>query len=103
MEEALVAALRDVGCPADLAAELAGRTRWEPQEDSGTSDDWTVLLLSHGAGVGVPVERGEWEQVVWSLAENVAADNAEAHDRAARGEAGWVPLWTLPDRRPRRG
>ncbi|RBY87689.1 hypothetical protein [Blastococcus sp. TF02A-30] len=103
MSAALAAALRDVGCPADMAVELAGRARLEPLGDPGTPDEWTLLLLGHGVGVGVPVEREEWEQAVWSLAENVAADNAEAHDRAARGEAGWVPLWALPNRPQRRG
>ena len=58
MWEALAAALRESGCPADMAVELAGRARWEPQENPGTSDHWTVLLLGHGVGVGVPVERG---------------------------------------------
>ncbi|WP_158548719.1 hypothetical protein [Blastococcus sp. TF02A-26] len=48
------------------------------------------------------VERDEWDAVAADLASNVAADNAEAHDRSARGEAGWTPLRALPGRSPRR-
>jgi hypothetical protein len=36
------------------------------------------------------------------LAENLVDDNAERHDRTARGEAGYQPLWSTPERKPRR-
>ncbi len=37
-----------------------------------------------------------------SVVENVAAENAEAWDRFARGESDVASVWPLPERRPRR-
>ena len=61
-----------------------------------------VLLHGHGHGFLVPIDADEWGAAVCSVVENVAADNAEANDRTARGEGGWTPLWPLPDRQARR-
>jgi hypothetical protein len=97
MVEALVSALRAVGCPADTARELAREVRVERSPQQG--DELMVLLGGHGVGVGLPVQRDHVEEAVWSLVQNVAAENAEAHERAARGEPGWAPFWPLPDRR----
>ncbi len=63
-----------------------------PERQDGT---YLLCLLGNCVSPG--------EDAVELLVENVVADNAEANDRTARGESGYAPLWTLPDRRPRRG
>jgi hypothetical protein len=95
MTDAVATALRAVGCPAGTAEHLAAQARID---DRG---GWILTLFGHGHGIDVPVERGDWEWAAGAVAMNVAADNAEAVDRASRGESGWTPLWPLPDRRPR--
>jgi hypothetical protein len=102
MTDALVSALRQRGCPPETADRLAQELRTERLRGDRPPDEWTVLLHGQGHGFFVPVDADEWDAAVWSLVENVAADNAEATDRAARGEAGWTPLWPLPDRQARR-
>ena len=97
MEEALVAALRDVGCPAPVARRVAGRARVLSRHG-----EWLALLEGHGIGVELPVQPDEWEDAARHLAENLAADNAEAADRSARGEPGRTPPWAPPDRPPGR-
>ena len=89
MSRVLVAALVDVGCPKSRACEIARELRVERRHG-----EWLALLVGHGSGVDVPVERGGWAAAVAHLAENLAADDAEAVNRSARGEAGWVPLWS---------
>ena len=95
MTDAVAAPLQAVGCPAATAERLAAQARID---DHG---GWTLMLLGHGHGIDVPVEPETWEWAAGAVAMNVAADNAEAVDRATRGESGWMPLWPLPDRRPR--
>ncbi|MGX5654930.1 hypothetical protein ACWKWC_09185 [Geodermatophilus nigrescens] len=97
MLEALAVALRDAGCPAPVAHRLARGVRLAERDG-----EWLALLGRHGTGVEEPVRRDDWAEAARHLAENVAADNAEAVDRAARGEAGQAPLWALPDRAARR-
>jgi hypothetical protein len=96
--EALLAALRDAGCPSDIAEQLSGEARVGRQQ-GGT--DW--LLMLHNHGTSYPADRSEAAVAAEHLASNLAADNAEAVDRAARGESGWTPYWPLPNRWPRRG
>ena len=70
-------------------------------EGSGATDserEWTVLFLGHGNGFHLPVDADDWERAISSVVENVAAGNAEANDRIARGEFGWSRLWSLPGR-----
>ena len=95
MTDAVAAALRTEGCPAATAERLAAQAR------IAEHDGWMLVLLGHGHGIEVPVERETWEWAASAVAMNVAADNAEAVDRASRGEPGWTPLWPLPDRRSR--
>ena len=98
MTEAVATALRRRECPPETADRLARELRLERPDVAGSPDEWMVLLHGHGHGFFIPVDADEWDAAVWSVVENVAADNAEANDRTARGEAGWTPLWPLPDR-----
>jgi hypothetical protein len=98
MTEAVASALRDAGCPPETARRLAQELTIEPPDESGRHNEWRVLLKGHGHGFDVPVEVEDWKSAAWSVAANIAADNAEAHDRATRGEAGWSPFWPLPGR-----
>ncbi len=62
-----------------------------------------VRLLGHGSSFDDdPDARESWDWAVEHVAQNVAADNAEANDRIVRGEAGWEFYWPLPGRAPRR-
>lgn len=92
--EALAAALRACGCPTDTAHDLATAARVEKRHGP-----WMLMLLGYGAEL--PREATDTGSAVDYLATNVAADNAQANDRAARGEAGLTPLWPLPNRKPR--
>jgi hypothetical protein len=97
MTESLAAALRDTGCPPETAQHLSANLRVErPQGNT----EWLLMLENHGTGY--PADRNEVSYAVEHLARNVAADNAEAVDRTARGEPGWTPHWRPPDRLPRR-
>jgi len=105
VREALARALEDLGCPAHTAVEIADDARVEWQGPTfGEPGAWMLMLETPAAhrGIEYPTEPDEVEGTVQPLAENVAADNAEAWDRTARGEQGWTTLWPLPDRRPRR-
>jgi hypothetical protein len=102
MTDALVSGLGRIGCPPETADRLMRETRIERPSGAGSPDEWTVLLQAHGLGFVVPVDADQWAAVASGLVENVAADDAGAHDRAARGGAGRTPLWSLPERRPRR-
>lgn len=95
--EALVAALREVGCPSDTAQRLAGEARLVGLK--GTPE-CMVMLRNHGTSY--PADEDEAAYAADHLATNLAADNAEAVDRTARGESGWTPYWPLPNRPPRR-
>ena len=99
MRDAVVEALREKGCPDAVARRIADSLRIV---DEG---EWLALLdsptVTHGCGIEVPVTPDQWSTAVHHLVENVAADNAEAVDRAARGEPGWTPMWPLPGRKPR--
>jgi hypothetical protein len=90
VREAVRLGLLQAGCPAAVAWRLA-------EDVTAERHDGSYLLCLLGNCV-TPGEDG-----VELLVENVLADNAEANDRTARGESGYAPLWTLPDRRPRRG
>lgn len=92
--DALAAALRARGCPADTADDLAVAARVE------TRDGISMLMLLE-YGTELPRNADEVEYAVDYLAANVAADNAQANDRATRGETGWTPLWPLQHRQPR--
>ncbi len=94
MVEALVAALRDVGCPVPVARRVAGRERLLSRHG-----EWLALLEGHGIGVELPVEPEDREDAVRHLAEDLAADDAEAADRSARGEVITVSPMTAPGRR----
>ncbi|SDY23627.1 hypothetical protein SAMN05661080_02803 [Modestobacter sp. DSM 44400] len=54
------------------------------------------MLANHGTGY--PARCDEVAYAAEHLARNVAADNAEAADRTARGEPRATPYWPLPDR-----
>jgi hypothetical protein len=97
VSDALAAALCDAGCPRDTAQQLSIEVRVERPPGS---TDWLLMLKNHGTGY--PVDRDDVAGAVQHLAMNVAADNAEAVDRAARREPGWTPYWPLPDRASRR-
>src|SRR4051794_36608018 len=97
MKEVLEAALRDTGCPPSIAQQLASEVRVERPEGS---TEWLLMLTNHGTGY--PADRDEVAGAADHLAMNVDADNAEAVDRAARGEPAWTPHWPLPERTPRR-
>jgi len=102
MIDAVVAELRRRGCPLEMADRLAQEIEVEGPEEIDGLPHWTVLLRGRGHGFHMPVDPAEWEWAISSVVENVAADNAEAHDRSARGESGWSPLWPLPGRPVRR-
>lgn len=97
MTESLQAALRDTGCPPAVAQHVSTKLR---VERPAGSREWLLMLENHG--MGYPADADEVASAVEHLAQNLAADNAEAIDRTARGEPGWMPFWPLPDRRPRR-
>ncbi|WP_116449684.1 hypothetical protein [Blastococcus litoris] len=97
MTDAVAGALQRVGCPPPKARELAGRARIEPHDG-----ELLLVLSGHGTAVDVPVEPAAWEYAAQVVAGNVAAENAEAVDRSARGQASVTVLWPLPDRRQRR-
>ena len=78
-----------------MAAELSG--------EAVVADRGGPTLLLRGQGIGPP-EVHDPDDLAWTaaaLAANVAADNAEAVDRAGRGEPGWTALWPLPGRAAR--
>ena len=102
MTDAVAAALGVAGCPSGIADRLAQDLDLRPPSPPHPPDEWLVVLHGQGCGVTVPVERADWAAVAEHLARNLAADNAEAHDRASRGETGWTRLWPPPDRHPRR-
>jgi hypothetical protein len=97
MTEALKVALRDAGCPPDMADQLSAELRVARPRGS---TDWLLTLFNHGTSY--PDDREDVDYAVEHLALNTAHDNAEAVDRTARGEPGWRPYWPLPDRAPRR-
>lgn len=97
MTEAVAAALQSVGCPEATAGELATQARIE-RHDGGA----LLVLRGHGAAVDVPVEPETWAYAADVVAGNVAAGNAEAVDRSARGESSATVLWPLPYRQPKR-
>lgn len=97
MTEALKTALRDAGCPPDIAEQLSAKMRVARPPGS---TDWLLMLFSHGTSY--PEDREEVAYAVEHLALNAAHDNAEAVDHTARGEPGWRPYWPLPGRAPRR-
>ncbi len=82
--------LVEAGCPAAVARRLADDVTAERHDGSHL-----LCLLGNCVTPG--------QDAVGLLVENVVADNAEANDRTARGESGYAPLWTLPDRRPDAG
>jgi len=97
MRKALAIALCNAGCPPETARQLSLEARVERPP---SSNDWLLMLKNHGTGY--PANRDEVAHAVDHLAMNLAADNAEAVDRAARSESGWTPYWPTPDRAPRR-
>jgi hypothetical protein len=105
LRAALATALVDVGCPTALAREMADRARVEWDGPRFGNPGARLLMLETPAadrGIEYPAEPEDVEATVRQLAANVAADNAEAGDRTARGEPGWTALWPLPDRGQRR-
>jgi hypothetical protein len=102
MTDAVVAELRRRGCPLETAERLARGVEIEGPEEIDGLPHWTVMLCGHGHGFHMPVDPDEWEWAISSVVANVANDNAEAKDRTARGESGWLPLWPLPGRPARR-
>ena len=97
MTASLATALRDTGCPPGTAQHLSTGLR---VERPGDSTEWLLVLENHGTGY--PADAGEVAYAVEHLARNLAADNAQAVGRTARGEPGWAPHWPLPDRVSRR-
>ena len=93
MTESLEAALRDTGCPPPAAQQFSDELRVERPEGSR---GWLLMLKNHGTRY--PADLSEVASAVEHLAENLAADNAEAVDGTARGEPGWSPYWPLPGR-----
>ncbi len=89
VRDALRAALVDSGCPASSAATVTDQATLQQDEDG----DYICVL---GNCVGVVGD--DDTSALEALAEDVVADNAEAHDRTARGKAGCEPLWPLTDR-----
>jgi hypothetical protein len=88
---ALRDALIDAACPASHAGRVAEGATYERDEEG---DYLCVLGSCVAADGGSPA--------LEDLAEDVVAINAESHDRAARGEVGFEPLWPLAARAPRR-
>ncbi len=97
MAEALAAALRDTGCPPDIAERLSEELRVERPRGSR---EWLLMLNNHGTGY--PLDRGQVAYAAEHLARNVASDNAEAGHRTGRGDSGGTPYWPLPGRAPDR-
>lgn len=92
VQESVRAALVELGCPAEAAAGVARQVTWE--RDAGQER----YCLQ-----GTCVDAGRASSDVGpALARAAADENAEVNDRAARGEAGHAPLWSLPARQPRR-
>ena len=59
----------------------------------------TRMVCLHGHCSRLPDDSGDRDGTVADrLALNIAADNAEAHDRAQRGENGYRPWWPLSAR-----
>src|SRR3954447_16322040 len=78
VKEVLAAALRDAGCPSSIAQQLSSKVRIERPEGS---TEWLLMLTNYGTSY--PADRDELTGAAEYLATNVAADNAEAVDRAA--------------------
>jgi hypothetical protein len=106
LRSALAVQLMDRGCPAERASELVAELRhgrWsvspvsEPHDVQGWLEwrNMSVLLDDPNAPDDVAY-------AIDSVVENVAAENAEAWDRIARGESDVASDWPLPERRPRR-
>jgi hypothetical protein len=87
---ALRDALIDAGRPASHAGRVADDATYERGEDGD-------YLCALGSCVGV-----DRDSPLQDLAEDVVADNAESHDRMARGQVGFEPFWPLAARAPRR-
>ena len=90
VRNALRVALIDAGCPSSYAATVSDLAMFE-QDDDG----YYLCMLGNCV---VSADTSAVDQ----LAESLVDDNAERHDRTARGEAGYQPLWPTPDRAPRR-
>jgi hypothetical protein len=90
VRNALRVALIDAGCPISHAATVADLATFE-QDDDG---DYICVL----GNCVVADDTSALDE----LAENLVDDNAERHDRTARGEAGYQPLWPTPERAQRR-
>ena len=102
MTDAVAAELRRRGCPPETADRPAREVKVEGPDATDGQHECTVLLRGHGHGFHMPVDADGWDGVLSSVIRNVAADNAEANDRTARGESGRTPLWPLPGRPARR-
>lgn len=94
MEAALVAN----GCPASTASGLAAQLTLE--RDDGV-ERYCLLGTCVAADSKALGQEPLDDAAVEVLAHAVASENAEAHDRTARGEAGYRPLWALAGRSPR--
>ncbi|MGX5655513.1 hypothetical protein ACWKWC_12130 [Geodermatophilus nigrescens] len=96
LRNALRGALVEVGCPAEVAQEIAANAR--------IADELVMIdTPAFRRGVEYPSDLEDIDPAMQILAMQVANDNAEATDRAGRGEPGWVAFWPLPDRKPRQG
>ncbi len=92
----LRAALVELGCPAEVAQDIAAKAR--------VADELVMIdTPAFRRGVEYPSEPEDIYSAMQILAMQIADDNAEAIDRARRGEPGWVAFWPLPDRKPRQG
>lgn len=104
LRSALVRGLVERGCPAGRARELAADALhgwWSVFPVSGRDDvqgwlEWRGMSL----GLDDPDDPDDVASAVEDAVENLAAENAEAWDRGARGETYDPPLWPLPHRRP---
>jgi hypothetical protein len=102
LRNALRDALVEVGCPAEVAQEIAAKARVADEQQAGAS----LVMIDTPAfrrGVEYPSEPEDIDSAMQILAMQIAHDNAEATDRARRGEPSWVAFWPLPDRKPRQG
>ena len=97
MVDALVQALVAQGCPLPEARGLAARAGLRDHADGAV-----LVLEGQGTGAPDPDDGQDVGAAVTALAEDLAALNAEAVDRAARGERVRAPLWPLPGRVLRR-
>jgi hypothetical protein len=96
LRNALRDALVEVGCPAKVAQDIAAKAR--------VADELvTIDTPAFRRGVEYLSEPEEIDSAMQILATQIADDNAEATDRARRGEPGWIAFWPLPDRKPRQG